>query len=181
MIAGLVLAAGAGRRFGSTKQLADLEGRPLLEHAVAATTAVAALERVLVTLGHDAEAIRARVDLGRAEPLVVPAWDEGQAASLRAGVAALDDADAVVVVLGDQPHVRPAAIERVLAAEGAARATYGGVPGHPVRLPRELFPAVAALRGDEGARRLLADAQSVPCDDLGGGADVDTPDQLSRA
>lgn len=183
-VAGLVLAAGAGRRFGAAKQLALLEGRPLLEHALAAMASVAGLTRVAVTLGAHADAILARVDLHGAEPVVVPDWEEGQAASLRAGVAALaPHADAIVVTLGDQPRVDGAVIARIAAeAQGpapAARAVYGGVPGHPVLITRPLYPAVARLRGDAGARDLLRQAGALEIE-CGAGTvlDVDTPAQL---
>jgi len=183
-VAGLVLAAGAGRRFGAVKQLAPLAGRPLLEHALAAMASVAGLTRVAVTLGAHADEILAQVDLHGAVPVRVPDWEEGQAASLRAGVAALaPHADAIVVTLGDQPRVDGAVIARIAAeAQGpapAARAVYGGVPGHPVLITRPLFPAVARLQGDHGARELLRQvgALEVEC---GAGAvlDVDTPAQL---
>jgi len=165
-IAGLVLAAGAGRRFGGPKQLAELDGRPLLEHALAAIAAVPALERVAVTLGAHDEAIRARVDLHGAQPIVVTDWAEGQAASLRAGVAALAPvADAVVVTLADQPRLTTSTIAGVVAAwdgrAAAVRAVHDGSPGHPVLLARQLYPAVARLRGDEGARRLLVASRTI--------------------
>jgi molybdenum cofactor cytidylyltransferase len=183
-LAGLVLAAGAARRFGAPKQLAPLDGRPLVEHALAAMAGVAGVERVVLTLGAHADEILAGIDLHGAQPLLVPDWEEGQAASLRAGVAALaPGADAIVVTLGDQPRVGGDAIARI-AAEAlgpapAARAVYGGVPGHPVLITRPLYAAVAGLRGDAGARDLLrqAGALEVEC---GPDAvlDVDTPAQL---
>ncbi|MDO8209064.1 nucleotidyltransferase family protein [Conexibacter sp. CPCC 206217] len=184
-VAGLVLAAGAARRFGGRKQLAPLDGRPLLEHALAAM-AGAGLTRVAVTLGAHADEIVAAIDLHGAQAVVVADWDEGLAASLRAGVAALaPHADAIVVTLGDQPRISSAAIARVaaVAAEAggapAARATYDGRPGHPILLRRELFPAIAELRGDSGARELLAtvDVRAVECG-TGTAVDVDTPEQL---
>jgi CTP:molybdopterin cytidylyltransferase MocA len=185
VIAGLVLAAGAAERFGAPKQLAELAGRPLLEHALR-SMAAASLDRFVVVLGARAEEIRGRVDLDRWEVVVCRDWAEGQAASLRAGVSALAEADAVVVTLGDQPRVSPAAIDRVVAARGgemlAVRASYGGTPGHPVLLERPLFGAVRVLRGDAGARGLLEDVRvrDVPCDGLGEPSDVDTPEELER-
>lgn len=182
-VGGLVLAAGAGRRFGGPKQLAPFDGRPLLEHALRAMAQTPGLVRRVVALGARAEEIAAAVDLHGVEPVVVAGWEEGQAASLRAGVAALGpDLDAVVVTLGDQPLVTPATIAR-LAAEAAgpapaARATWAGVPGHPVLLRRPLLDAVAELRGDAGARALLTDARLVPCGPEAV-ADVDTPQQLT--
>ncbi len=88
MIGGLVLAAGAGRRFGGRKQLAELDGRPLLEHAVQAMTA-APVGRVVVVLGVLVEEVTATVDLHGAEPFTCARWDEGQAASLACGLAEL--------------------------------------------------------------------------------------------
>jgi molybdenum cofactor cytidylyltransferase len=183
VIGGLVLAAGAGRRFGSSKQLAELDGRPLLEHSIQ-RLAASPVERVVVVLGAGAEQVIARVDPQGAELVVCERWDEGQSASLACGLGRLSDCEAVVITLGDQPRLAPASIERVLEAraEGvdAVRATYGGVPGHPVLLERHLFDRMRDVSGDHGARHLLQSVHTVevPCDDLGGGEDVDTPAQL---
>ena len=183
MIGGIVLAAGGGTRFGGGKQLAFLDGRPLLEHAVRAMTS-APVGRVIVVLGAEAEHVLAGVDLHGADPLVCERWSEGQSASLACGLAELADCEAVVVTLGDQPRVSPDAIRRVIAGRGngaaAVRATYGSGPGHPVLLERVLFDRLRDVSGDHGARNLLMSVQTreIPCDDLGGGADVDTPAEL---
>jgi molybdenum cofactor cytidylyltransferase len=183
LIGGIVLAAGAATRFGGSKQLAMLDGRPLLEHPVRAMTA-APLGRVVVVLGAGAEDVLAGIDLYGAEALLCERWEEGQSASLACGLAELADYEAVVVTLGDQPRVSPDAIRRVISARGgdvaAVRATYGGAPGHPVLLERQLFKPLRNVSGDHGARNLLLSVRTreVPCDDLGGGADVDTPSQL---
>ena len=183
MIAGLVLAAGAARRFGAPKQLAHLDGRPLLEHVLGSMSS-APLDRTIVVLGAHAEVILESVDLHDAEPVLCPDWEEGQAASLRAGLLAAAEAEAVVVALGDQPLLSARAVARVLAARGpgfeAVRAAYDGRPGHPIVLERALFPRVAALRGDAGARELLtgASVRETPCDGLGRPDDVDTPEDL---
>jgi len=182
VIGGLVLAAGAGTRFGSAKQLADLDGRPLLEHSITAMTA-SPVGRVVVVLGSGAEEILESVDLHGADAVVCERWDEGQSASLACGLAELTGCEAVVVTLGDQPRLSPDAIRRVIAARNGAaavRATYAGVPGHPVLLERVLFERMRDVSGDHGARNLLISMQTreVPCEDLGGGEDVDTPAQL---
>jgi molybdenum cofactor cytidylyltransferase len=184
VIGGLILAAGAGTRFGGSKQLAELDGRPLLEHSVRAMT-TSPVGRVVVVLGAAAEQVRATVDMHGAEPRICSRWEEGQSASLACGLAALTDCEAVVVTLGDQPRLSPDAIRRVIAARGgtaqAVRATYGGDPGHPVLLEHALFERMRDVTGDHGARNLLLSAQvkEVPCDDLGGGEDVDTPAELN--
>jgi CTP:molybdopterin cytidylyltransferase MocA len=183
VVGGLILAAGEGSRFGGAKQVAELDGRPLLEHAIRAMTA-SPVGRVVVVLGAGAEAVLADVDLHGAEPVLCGRWEEGQSASLATGLAELVDCEAVVVTLGDQPRMAPDAIRRVLGARGngaqAVRATYGGEPGHPVLFEHELFERLRDVTGDHGARNLLMSANTtrVPCDDLGGGEDVDTPEQL---
>jgi CTP:molybdopterin cytidylyltransferase MocA len=187
VIAGLVLAAGGARRFGSPKQLADLDGVPLLQHAIDAMLAVPDLDRVVVVLGAAAEHVAAAVRFASAEPVVCESWEAGMAASLRCGVEALGDADWVVVTLGDQPGITPEAIEAVLAevarATGevdAVRAEYGGHAGHPVALSRTLLRRVGDLRGDVGARDLLAGATVRPVEalHLARPDDVDTPEEL---
>jgi molybdenum cofactor cytidylyltransferase len=181
-IGALVLAAGEGRRFGGTKQLAELGGRPLLEHALAAVTGVS--PRVVV-LGHAADEVRAGVDLQGAEPVVCDDWREGQSASLRRGLAALAGADAVLVVLGDQPGITAAAVGAVIDGGGdedAVRATYDGVPSHPVLLRRALLDRAGELRGDSGFRDLLKDARvrEVEVGHLADPADIDTREELAR-
>jgi len=184
VICGLVLAAGGARRFGSPKQLAELDGVPLLQHAVDAMLAVPALDRVVVVLGAAAEDIGAAVRFASAEPLVCADWAEGMAASLRCGAGELRDADWVVVTLGDMPGVTPEAIEAVLGAIGddvdAVRAAYGGEGGHPVALSRALLERVGTLRGDVGARDLLRGARvrEVEAGALARPDDVDTPEEL---
>jgi len=189
MIAGVVLAAGAGRRFGGGKQLAELDGRPLLEHALAEAEQ-SGLEARFVVLGANAEKILATVDLHGHEAVVCADWDEGMAASLRAGVSAARaaGADAILITLGDQPRVTAEAMARVLGARGgpdgtsrAVRASYDGVPGHPALLEGSLFEALLALRGDEGARGVFKSANThlVVCDDVAVPTDVDVIDDLA--
>jgi CTP:molybdopterin cytidylyltransferase MocA len=144
--------------------------------------AAAPVDFVLVVLGARADEIRSAVDLHGADVVVADDWESGQSASLRAGAAAARarGADAVVVTLGDQPRISADAIARVAVAEAdAARATYDGVPAHPVLLRAPLFDAVDALSGDTGARGLLRDALAVPCDGLGSSYDIDTRKDLA--
>jgi molybdenum cofactor cytidylyltransferase len=180
-IGGLILAAGEGSRFGGTKQLAPLRGRPLLEHAL---EAMAGVSPRVVVLGHAADDILARVDLHGASPVVCEDWAEGQAASLRCGLAALGPVDAAVVTLGDQPGITADAIEAVMAPAGdedAVRATYRGTPGHPVLLRRALLARAGELRGDSGFRDLLRDAtvREVEIGELADPSDIDTREELA--
>jgi CTP:molybdopterin cytidylyltransferase MocA len=182
MIAGLVLAAGAGTRFGSesaeSKLLAEVEGRPLLERAVRAQCAVTELQRVVVVLGARASEILDRADLGRAEPVICQEWESGQAASLRCGLDALAGAEKVVVTLGDEPLITPAVVEMFTRQPPRTRAVYDGRPGHPVVLGPEQISELTTLRGDRGARDLLHGGPVIEVSHLCSGRDVDTPDDL---
>ena len=182
MIAGLILAAGEGTRFGpEPKLLAELDGRPLVEHAIRAQCAVPQLERVVVVLGAHAEELRLRVDFARAEVVECESWHEGQAASLRRGLSALRDASKVIVTLGDEPLITSELVARFVAEPPGARAVYNGRPGHPVVLGPDQIRRVMSVDGDRGARDVLGDGPRI---ELGGGEDlgrdVDTKADLER-
>lgn len=179
MNAGLILAAGGGARFGERpKLLADLGGRPLLEHSIGAQCAVEELERIVVVLGAHASELMANVNFMRAEPVLCEEWREGMASSLRRGAQALDGAERVIVTLGDEPLVSSEVIARFLDVAPGTRATYDGRPGHPVVLGLEQLDALRELRGDLGARELLGDTPAIECGHLCCGRDVDTSDDL---
>lgn len=182
--AGVILAAGEARRFGSQKLLAPLGGRPLLQHAVDAANA-SGLDPVVVVLGADAEAIERAVAFGRARVARNPAYASGQASSLRAGLGAVEDAgvDALVVLLGDQPRVRPPLLDAILARQretgsAAVLSSWRGRRSPPALLHRDLWPEVRKLAGDVGARDILAGRADVAVLDvtaeLGALDDVDT-------
>jgi len=184
-VGGIILAAGEGRRFGGPKQLALLDGRPLIEHALQAMLAVPAIDPVVVVLGAHADRIRAEADLGGADVVVCADWADGQSASLQAGVGVLGDVEAAVITLADQPFITPQVIAGVLEQRGrqlAVRATYDGRPGHPVLLERRLLDHVSELEGDIGARKLLVGPHVRPwevgrlCDPT----DIDTPERLQE-
>jgi len=188
-VLGVVLAAGGSTRMGRPKQLAELDGRPLLAHVLAAVDA-APVDRVVVALGGAADAVLEQVDLGRAEPLVVDGWAAGMGHVLASTLAkAGDDWEAVVVLLGDQPLVPGGAVARVVEAwrSGAGpvvTATYGGRPGHPRLFDRGLLPELLRLTGDTGARDLLAThpdrVHRVEVGDLGSDTDIDVEADLER-
>jgi CTP:molybdopterin cytidylyltransferase MocA len=188
VIAAVVLAAGSGSRFGGAKQLAELDGMPLLEHALRAVEAVPAIDRIVVVLGARADEIRAAVDFGSAEVVVCADWEEGQAASLRCGIDAIDGAGAVLLLLGDMPRLTPQVIARFAdlagqhGSEARARAVYDGAPGHPVVLGSAYFAALSGLSGDHGARDVLKKIGAYPieCGHLCSPADVDTPEALDE-
>ncbi|WP_375388223.1 NTP transferase domain-containing protein [uncultured Amnibacterium sp.] len=180
-LVGLVLAAGAGTRFGGPKALARTpSGEPWVGRAVALLVD-AGCERVVVVLGAEADAARPLVPRG-ASVVVASRWRSGMGASLAAGMAALPEADAALVTLVDLPGLPGSVVARVL-AEGTerdvlARAVFGGVPGHPVLLGRDHWDAFRdALRGDRGGRAFLEEhgVTHVECGDLFSGEDVDRP------
>lgn len=181
VVAGLVLAAGAGTRHGGPKALVrDGSGRPWLDVAHAAL-AGAGCAPVVVVLGAAAERARPLVPAG-ADVVVAADWHRGQAASLAAGLRALAArpvVDAVAVTLVDLPEQRPEAAARVVAGADPTslrRAVFDGRPGHPVLIGRTHWtPLLDVLTGDEGARPYLRahDVEPVDCTDVGGGDDVD--------
>jgi molybdenum cofactor cytidylyltransferase len=180
----VVLAAGSSSRFGATKLLAPLDGRPLVAHAVR-TALDAGVADVVVVTGHEGDRVGAAARAeGDVRVVHNPEHRTGQASSLVAGIRSLDeDARAAVVLLGDQPGVRADAVAAVIAAvdDGAeaARARYDEGPSHPVAFARRLWPELEQLTGDEGARGLLAThevAEVAVCGRIP--ADVDEPGDL---
>ncbi|MFB7635338.1 NTP transferase domain-containing protein [Streptomyces sp. NPDC056149] len=190
-MAGLLLAAGGGRRLGGRpKALLDHRGRPLVEHA-ARVLRDGGCGPVHIVLGAAAETVRDRAELTGYHVSVNPNWAAGMGSSLRVGLAALAgaEADAVVVSLVDQPGIGTAAVARVVAAStgrGAlAAAAYGGERGHPVLFGADRWADIAAsAEGDRGARAYLrqhADTLTlVECGDVAEPYDIDTPDDLTR-
>jgi CTP:molybdopterin cytidylyltransferase MocA len=179
--AGLLLAAGAGSRMGRPKALVHDEHGSWLQRAVAVLRE-GGCDPVVVVLGAAPEAADLLPPGVRA--VLAEDWAEGMGASLRAGLAELEDdaVEQVVVTLVDLPDLVPAVVRRLVAAAepagaGAlARASYDGEQGHPVLIGRDHWAGVRDVaRGDRGARDLLAagDVLLVECRDLAGGQDVD--------
>ena len=186
MISGVVLAAGTGSRFGGTKQLTIVDGKPLAQHAIDALVEAGVDELVVVT-GHDA--VRVASGLTRppdARVVYNGAFRDGQATSLAAALHALDDeSEAAVVLMADQPGITAdvirALVDRFRATrKQVVRALYEDGPG-PSLLSREIYAEAGHLHGDVGARVLIAShpewVEEVAID---GPAppDVDTPDDL---
>ncbi len=181
----LVLAAGAATRFGSPKQLARIGGVMMLQKAVSQATEVAG-HAVTVVLGAHAERI---VPLMRQSPATVEInrhWQEGLASSLRLGISRLPPGcEGVLVTLADQVAVTPFDLRRLVSAwrrqpDWLIAATYDGHTGVPAVFPAWSFADLAALRGDAGARAVLARHADrclrVPMPNAG--VDIDTPEDL---
>ena len=191
--AGLVLAAGAGRRMGGPKALVRLvDGGPTLVETAVERLLAAGCDRAVVVVGAAAGRSAAAVGATGAEVVTASDWAEGMGASLRAGLAHLGTGtdDIALVTLVDLPDVTAAVMARVLAPALAAgraalvRAAYAGVPGHPVAFGRDHWADVAAgAHGDRGAREYLHATPHllVECADLATGRDVDTVQDLNRA
>lgn len=181
--AAVVLAAGAGSRFGGSKLIASLEGRPVLQH-VLDRVADAGLGDVVVVLGDDAEAVEQAIEWRRERRLRNPEPGRGLSSSLRIGIEALDKSvDGALIVLGDQPLVPVAAIRTVLdAAPAAGRPivvpVYPGDRGrNPVLVGREAFGLVAEATGDRGLGPVIAAHPELVREvsvDAAGNPDIDT-------
>jgi molybdenum cofactor cytidylyltransferase len=203
-VSGLLLAAGASRRYGQTKQLLPYAGGPLLRTALLAALH-SSLAEVILVLGCRAADIEKALNLSeldehlfdRLKVVVCEDWERGMSASLQAGLANVaSESTAIAVTLGDQPGVNAEMIDVVLDAFASSERplvrpvfTVGTetprstVPGHPVLIARSLWPEIADLNGDEGARGILtlhADTLlevSMPGEPP---ADVDIPEDFVR-
>lgn len=186
----LILAAGAGRRFGGGKLLADLAGQPVVRRTWEAVAKADFAETIVITGAEDA-AIRAALNGAPCSIVNAPDWAEGLAASLRTGIAAIaPDAPGVCVFLGDMPLVPMTLIAAL--TEGAersgfaARPVVGGRPGHPVALRRAAFADLLRLTGDQGATTLLkqrseGEVAYIDTEDPGALMDIDSPADLAAA
>lgn len=179
-VAGVLLAAGAGRRYGMPKALVEFEGRLLVERAAELLTRTC--DDVVVVLGAAGDEVRARARLGDAVLVDNPDWDTGMGSSLITGLRALPaEIDVALIHLVDLPGMTEAALARVRAAATSdvlAVATYAGTRGHPVLLGRSHWAGVIATAGgDEGARRYLREHEPVgiECGDVADPEDLDRP------
>jgi molybdenum cofactor cytidylyltransferase len=185
----LILAAGAGRRFGGGKLLAPLAGAPVIRRTVEAVVS-AGLDEVVVAAGAQHEAMAAALEGLACRLVPTPDWEGGMAASLRSGLAALaPDARGVFVFLGDMPLV-PVALcgalaQQAVAAGYAARPRVSGIPGHPAAFTRAAFPDLLRLTGDAGAAALLKGRSEgvayCDTDAMGAVLDIDSPADLEAA
>ena len=157
-VSGLVLGAGGSARLGRPKQLLPYGETTLLGHVVA-TARACRFDQLLVVLGGAAGEVRGQVDLSGAEVVVNEEFGSGCASSIAAALGALDPrCELLVLLLGDQPGVTPAAVEALLAGRGRsplAVCRYSDGLGHPLVFARELFSELAGLHGDKGVWRLL--------------------------
>ncbi len=188
MIAGIVLAAGLSRRMGQSKVLMKVGRRAIIRYVVESVLA-GGVDAVWVVTGPDVEPIEAALAGLEVQLVVNPAPEEGQAGSVRTGIAALPESvEAVLIALGDQPLMPPSIIPALLAARRTSpklivAPRYRDGQGNPVVFKREIFPELLRLTGDQGARPII---QKEPTRvewvelDLPMPPDVDTPDDYEK-
>jgi molybdenum cofactor cytidylyltransferase len=163
-IAAVVLAAGASTRMGTAKQLLQIDGRPLVQH-VLDNVQRSGVGEIILVLGHSAAAIQRELKLEGAKVVLNENFLQGMGTSLKSGLARVDSqVQAALIILADQPFVRPETLDQLIAAHERTRAqivipTYRGFRGNPVLLDRSVFPEVMGLSGDIGCRAIFGEHQ----------------------
>jgi molybdenum cofactor cytidylyltransferase len=185
-IGAVVLAAGRASRFGSPKQLLEIEGETLIDRACR-TALEAGCNPVLRVLGAHAEAILERPCSERVGTLVHARWEDGMGSSLAAGVRDLLERepglDAVVVMLADQPMVTASLLEGMrarLSETGIVLCDHGEATGPPALFGRQHFGELMALRGDRGAKAVAANHHAVLVEFPDAAWDIDSPEAWER-
>jgi len=159
-IAGVILAAGGSSRFGTTKQLLDWKGKPLVNHA-AETALAGGLSPVLVVTGADHSKVTQSLENLPVECVFNPNWEQGQSSSVRTGIEALPlNMGAVIFLLVDQPFIPPQLIQCLIKAHAIKRAPIihpqvNNERANPVLFDREVFQELSSLEGDTGGRVLF--------------------------
>jgi molybdenum cofactor cytidylyltransferase len=181
-VTGIVLGAGGSSRLGRPKQLLPYGGETLLDHTVN-TARDCGFDQIVVPIGGASDEVQQRVDLSGTDVVVNYAFGEGCSSSIAAALDTVDDrCEVLVLMLGDQPGVKPATVKALLEGRGDAPLAvcrYEDGRGHPIAFSPSVFGDLANLHGDKGVWRLLdqragdvveiAIAGKVPLD-------VDTPE-----
>lgn len=187
VVSACVLAAGTSTRFGETKLVRNLHGKPLVQHALLASQG-ACEGRVTLVVGHDEAAVIAATSGHSDNVIVNHDHQQGIGTSISAGVGECrDGADAILIVLADQPLVTSAHLIELIdhwsgADDEIIASTFDGVVGPPILFPKKAFDALCELSGDTGAKKILSnDEFHVRSIDFPpAGMDVDTPEDLRK-
>jgi molybdenum cofactor cytidylyltransferase len=190
MIAALVLAAGTSKRMGKPKLTLRLNGESMLDR-VLDTLHRSKVDRVVVVLGADRDEVTRKVKFHGEKVLYNSRYKGGMSGSLKLGLKSIQqDADAAMVVLGDQPFVSTATIDKLVDAYKASRALvvaplYRGFRGNPILFDKSLFPQIMTISGDRGAKMVVEAHRDklveVEVEDKGVVFDIDTPSDYEKA
>ncbi len=187
LVCACVLAAGTASRFGQSKLVRMVRGKPLVQHALLAARE-SCHGQVTLVVGHDADAIK-MAGAGLFDHVVNnDHYDDGIGSSIATGVRACrTDADAVLILLADQPLISATHLENVIASWSGAEneivaSSFDGIFSPPILFPRNAFGALCALRGDQGAKVILSDAtyEVIRIECPPARFDIDTPEDLNR-
>ncbi len=188
MVSAIVLAAGESKRMGKLKQLLPLGESTIIEQTIDNLLS-SRIGEVIVVMGHGAEEIKRRLGTRQVKIVYNPRYTEGMSTSIAAGLRELDaKADAVMLVLADQPFIDSQTIDKLLDEfgkhdRGIAFPAYRGKRGHPVIFSRRYIDELLKLKGDAGAKELIErhpdDILEVPVDSPGILRDIDTPEAYS--
>jgi molybdenum cofactor cytidylyltransferase len=183
MIAAVILAAGQSSRMGQHKLLLPVLGKPLVLHVVDHAI-TAGFEEVLVVVGYRADALRPLLTNRPVRVIENPDYAQGQSTSVRAGIGALSpQVEAAMILLADQPLVKPAILQRLVQAWQATAKPivapfYNGQRGNPVLFARSLFAELLRVTGDQGGREILQrhpqEIAPVPIAEADAAQDLDT-------
>jgi molybdenum cofactor cytidylyltransferase len=188
-VSAIVLAAGMSRRMGTPKQLLRMGGETILERTLRNVRTSAVSEIVLV-LGHAAADVEKEISSERVKIVHNQEYQQGMGTSLRTGLAAVNpETNAALVVLADQPFVRPETLNKLIACHEESRPQiiiplYKGFRGNPVLLDRVVFPELSALSGDVGCRAIFGshteNIRKLEVDDVGILLDIDSPEEYRK-
>src|ERR1700686_2078185 len=188
-VSAVVLAAGMSRRMGTPKQLLRIGGETILEHTLKNVRASAVSEIVLV-LGFAAESVKKEISIERLKVVHNQDYQQGMGTSLRSGLAAVEaKASAALIVLADQPFVRPETLNKLIACHQESKPQiiipmYRGFRGNPVLLDRSVFPELKELSGDVGCRAIFGshteNIRKLAVDDVGILLDIDSREEYQK-